>query len=223
MKITSLLFAGAMVLTTALRAQESNIYNLPRVVVNGEASKKVEADIIYGWLNIYDNNFNYDYTVPYDDKAFKKKQLEMVDKLGVKDMMVNPSYESLKAGTATSPFQLKFTSKTQFAAMQAKAAALGTEFYTVSLDFASVEISDEKRKTITDQLLDIAMVDAKSKAEKLAKGLGGVLGKPLYIEEIKDYYGGGGMYDYSGETTGMYNADMMVTITARVSVQFELK
>lgn len=221
MKISSLLFAALVMFTTALKAQESNIYNLPRVMVNGEATKKVEADIIYGWLNIYDLNYNYDYTVPYDDKAFKKKQLELIDKLGVKDMMVSPGYDALKAGTATSPFQLKFTSKSQFTAMQAKAATLSTEFYSVALDYGSSEISDDKRKTIMDQLLDAAMADAKSKAEKLAKGLGGILGKPLYIEEIRDYYGGG--YGYGEGMEGMYNADMMVTITARVSVQFELK
>ena len=89
-------------------------------------------------------------------------------------------------------------------------------------EFNKADISDEKRRMINGQMLEQAMVDAKSKAEKMAKGFGAVLGRVLLIEEIRDYYAAP---DYNYDYDGMYaqSMDMMVTIIARVQVQYELK
>lgn len=214
--------ACCILLAAKVNAQGVNIYEMPRVLVTGEAVNKVEADVIYGWLNIYDNMYSYDYTVPYDDKAFRKKQQEIIERMGLKDALVSPGWSSVVAGTAAGPYQVKFSSRSQFEAAQSKAAAQSSEAVSVSLEFASSDVSAEKRKTITSQLLDQAIQDAKAKAEKLAKGLGGMLGKPIYIEEIRDYYAGPA-YDYGMEGGYMPVNDMMVTITARVQVQYELK
>ncbi len=223
MKLNGLLFTAAMLCSFFSNAQIGNIYEMPRVLVNGEASTKVEADVIYGWLNIYDNNISYDYTIPYDDKAFKKKQQEIIDRTGLKAAMVSPSYAALAAGTATGPFQVKFKSKAEFEAAQAKAMKENGENYAVSLEFSTADVSDEKRKSITNDMLDKAIVDAKAKADKLSKGLGATLGRVLYIEEVKDYYAAPA-YDYGyGEGSYLSNMDMMVTITAKVQVQYELK
>ena len=224
MKHNAILFLALMCTGIIGHTQLGNIYEMPRVMVNGEATIKVEADVIYAWLNINDNMVTYDYTTPYDDKAFKKKQQEIIDRTGLKNALVSPSYVAIASGAATSPFQLKFNSKAEFEAAQLKALKENGENYTVTLDFASAEISMEKRKTITNQMLDQAIIDARAKAERLVKGLGTSLGKVLYIEEIADYYAQG-TYDY-GYGEGGYNigaSDMMVSISAKVQVQYELK
>src|SRR5687767_12001225 len=101
MNLNSLLIASLMTFSITASSQVGNIYEMPRVMVQGEASTRIEADVIYAWLNIYDNNYNYDYTVPYDDKAFRKKQQEIVDKIGLKDALVSPTYAALSGGTAS--------------------------------------------------------------------------------------------------------------------------
>ncbi|MFN0033126.1 MAG: SIMPL domain-containing protein [Flavobacteriales bacterium] len=223
MKLNNFLMAASIAMAAiSAQAQTTNIYEMPRVSVQGEATTKVEADMIYAYLNIYDNTYSYDYTTPYDDKAFKKKQQEIVEKMGVKNAMVSPTAASLMAGTAAGPFQLRFNSRAEFEAAQAKAGKENNESYSVSLEYNKAEISDEKRRTITAQMLELAMTDAKTKAEKMAKGFGAVLGRVLLIEEIKDYYAAP-EYNYDYDGMYMQNMDMMVSITARVSVQYELK
>jgi predicted secreted protein len=204
--------------TTQMQAQTLGVLDTPRILTYGEATQEVPADMITASLNIYD--INYDYTAPYDAKRMLNNQIAIIERLGCKEFMTNPKYKDLSSYVGGGPFELKFTSKEQFEQMRNKAAAMATEETAVSLDYMMSEISPAKRKQIKDQLLDQALADAKSRAEKIAKGLAVILGGVLVAEEIMDYttYGGG----YDPEGYGMYNTNMTVVVTSKVQIQYAI-
>lgn len=204
-------------------SQNTPLSDTPRLVVYGEASVKADADVITCWLNIYDNNVSYDYTIPYDDKKFKKDQQAYIERLGVKEFMSNPTYANLKGYTGSGPFELKFSSKAQYEAIQKKIQDNYNESMSVSMDIAKTEISDTKRKQLYEQTLDQAIADAASKAQRMAASLKATIGTPIYIAEENiglSVVPGYGAYDYD---YGYGNTDMQVTIISRVQLQYLIK
>lgn len=218
-------FATAILISFFSTAQNNSLSDTPRLVVYGEASVKADADVITCWLNIYDNNISYDYSIPYDDKKFKKDQQAYIERLGVKDYMSNPTYANLKSYVGSGPFELKFSSKSQYEAVQKKIQDNYNESMSVSMDIAKTEISDTKRKQLYDQTLDQAVADAASKAQKMAASLKATIGTPVYIEEMRNdsysvYPPLSASYDYD---YGYGNTDMQVTISSRVQLQYLIK
>ena len=216
-----LLFVSALTITVAIgNAQSASIYETSRIMVFGDANTQVEADAITCWLNIYDNTASYDYSVPYDAKKAKQQQITIIDNLGCKDQMTNPTYASLRSYTGAGPYELKFKSKAEYEAVLARVWSSSSEMISVTMDIANTSISAEKRKQLTDQMLDKALADAKSKGERIAKSLGIIIGTPLYVEEMSTApytdYGYGGEYEN-------YNVSMMVNVSARVQIQYEIK
>jgi len=202
-------------------AQIESIYEIPRVVVFGESTIEVEAESVSCWLNIVDNRLVYDYsaTENYDSKRFKIKQQSIIDQLGVKDYMVNPTYAGLNGYLGSGPYEVKFTSRVQYETVLAKVQSSSTEETSVYMEVNKTDISAEKRKNITNQTVDAAIADAKSKAERLTKGLASILGPPLLIEEVASP----NYYDYGSEMYGVTSGGFLIKITFRVQVQFELK
>lgn len=217
------LFATAILVSTFSIAQTNSLSDTPRLVVYGAASVKADADVITCWLNIYDNNVSYDYTIPYDDKKFKKDQQAYMERLGVKDFMTNPTYANLKGYTGSGPFELKFSSKAQYEAIQKKIQDNYNESMSVSMDIAKTEISDAKRKQLYEQTLDQAIADGASKAQRMAASLKATIGTPIYIAEENiglSVVPGYGAYDYD---YGYGNTDMQVTISSTVQLQYLIK
>lgn len=222
MKQFSLIIALCLVQLSSM-AQGMGINPTPRLSVTGNASTQAKADVIYGWLSIYDLAAEYADGREYDYKYFQKKQLEIMERIGVKNGLVNPNYLAIQSGNYPGPFQVKFNSKAEFEAVQIKAMAECNDNFSVSLEFGSAEISIEKRKLLTAQMLDEAIIDAKSKAERMAKSLGVTLGKAIYIEEAQNNFN----TEYAlmaMDFEANHNAgDMTVLITAQVQIQFEIK
>lgn len=193
------------------------MYDIPRMMVYGEASIQVEADAINAYLNIYDN-LNYDYSQPTDPKTTQSKQIALIERLGCKEYMITPRYVDMKTYMGAGPFELRFPTREKFEEFRGKAMMNNSEEMTVTLDYASSDLSAEKRKNLKSQMLDQALLDAKAKAEKMAKSLGVLIGLPLYVEEIMDYPSYGGEGDMYG-----YNPNMMVIVSSKVQIQYELK
>lgn len=217
-------FAAAILVSTISTAQNTALSDTPRLIVYGEASVKADADLITCWLNIYDNTMTYDYTIPYDDKKFKKDQLAFIERLGVKDYMSNPTFANLKSYTGTGPFELKFSNKSQYDAVMKKIQDNYNESISVSMDVYKTEVSDAKRKQLYEQTLDQAIADAASKAQKMATSLKAAIGTPVYIEEVSGdsstLYPPLSAYDYD---YGYGNTDMQVTIKSKVQLQYLIK
>lgn len=220
-QLFSILLLTLMMSTNAAFAQSGSIYEIPRVVVYGENTIEVEAESVSCWLNIVDNSLIYDYSGSdtYDPKRWKIKQQTMLDQLGVKDYMVNPTYAGLKGYLGSGPYELKFTTKAQYESVLAKVQTASNEETAVYMEISKTDISAEKRKAITNQTVDAAIADAKAKAERLTKGLGAILGSPILIEEIASP----NYYDYGAEAYGEIPGGFLIKITSRVQVQFELK
>lgn len=203
-------------------AQTSSIYETPRVVVYGESTIEVEAESVSCWLNIVDNSLMYDYSGndTYDPKRWKIKQQTIIDQLGVKDYMVNPTYAGLSGYIGSGPFELKFNSRAQYETALAKVQSASGEDTAVYMEIGKTDVSPEKRKMITNQTVDAAIADAKAKAERLCKGLGAILGAPIFIEDVSAQ----NYYDYATDLYGeVYSGGFQIKITSRVQVQFELK
>ncbi len=218
MKILSLTFSLLILITSQIQAQVTSVYDTPRMMVYGEASVQVEADAIIAYLNIYDNTVNYDYTQPYDPKTTQSKQIALIERLGCKDYMTTPRYTDLKTYIGSGPFELRFPDREKFEAMRGKAALNNSEEMTVSIEYASSDVSPDKRKQLKSQMLDLALQDAKAKGDRMAKSLGVILGLPLYVEEVMDY----NTYGAEGDMYG-YSPNMMVTVSSKVQIQYELK
>ncbi len=212
-----LLLIFALVITINSNAQSSSIYETPRILVYGESSVQVEPEIIMAYLNIYDNAVAYDYTIPYDAKKSAAKMINAIDKLNCREFLVNPTSAELKNYVGSGPFEMRFTTKEQFEMVRGKAAMNSTEELSMSLDYSTCSISNEKRAQLKNQMLDQALVDAKAKAERMAKGLGVLIGSPIYVEEVSDYGG----YAYDSEYAE--GVAMKVMITAKVQIQYQLK
>ncbi len=218
MKILSLTFSLLLLITSQLFAQVTSVYDTPRMMVYGEASIQVEADAIIAYLNIYDNALNYDYTQPFDPKTTQSKQIALIERLDCKEYMTAPRYTDLKTYIGTGPFELRFPDRAKFEELRGKAALNNSEEMTVSIEYASSDISSEKRKQLKSQMLDLALQDAKAKGDRMAKSLGVILGLPLYVEEVMDY----STYGSDSEMYG-YSPTMMVTVSSKVQIQYELK
>ena len=218
MKILSLTFFLLLLNTSQFFAQVTSVYDTPRMMVYGEASIQVEADAIIAYLNIYDNTVNYDYTQAFDPKATQSKQIALIERLGCKDYMTSPRYTDLKTYVGSGPFELRFPDREKFEAMRGKAVLNNTEETTVSIEYASSDVSAATRKQLKSQMLDLALQDAKAKGDRMAKSLGVILGLPLYVEEVMDY----NAYGAESEMYG-YNSSMMVTVSSKVQIQYELK
>jgi hypothetical protein len=222
MKQPLLIFALLIMQANGI-AQGIGINPTPRIAVTGNASTRATADVIYGWLSIYSLAAEYADGRDYDYKSFQKKQLEIIERIGVKNSLINISYVSLQSGGNQGPFQVKFSNKADFEAAQTKAMMECNENFSVNLEFGSADISTEKRKALEAQMMDEAIVDAKSKAERMAKNLGVVLGKAIYVEEVhNDYNPEMAMMAYEMDS-GFNGNDMTVLITAQIQIQFELK
>lgn len=202
---------------TQIEAQVTSMYDIPRMMVYGEASIQVEADAINAYLNIYDN-LSYDYSQPIDPKMTQAKQIAIIERLGCKEYMITPRYVDMKSYMGSGPFELRFPTREKFEEFRGKAMMNNSEELTVTLDYASSDLSAEKRKTLKAQMLDLALTDAKAKGEKMAKSLGVLIGLPLYVEEILEY----SAYTSEGDMYG-YNPNMMVTVSSKVQIQYELK
>lgn len=200
------------------QAQTNTAPMVPHMAVYGESSIEVDADRVTCYLNIYDNTASYDYTEPYDDKLFTSKQMLLIDKLGCREFMTNPKSESLKTYTGAGPYELKFNNAAQYEAILAKVQTNSSDEMTVSLDYVSSEISDDKRKKIQSDMLDLALTEAKIKAERMAKSLSVQLGLPLSVDEMDTV----NLYGFESEMYSGYSG-MKVKVRAKVLVSYELK
>lgn len=212
-----LLVIFALAITVNSNAQSSSIYETPRILVYGESSVQVEPEVIVAYLNIYDNAVAYDNTVPYDAKKSAAKMINAMDKMNCREFLVSPTSAELKNYVGSGPFEMRFTTKEQFEMVRGKAAMNSTEELSMSLDYSTCSISNEKRAQLKNQMLDQALADAKAKADRMAKGLGVVLGTPIYVEEVNEYGG------YAYDTGYAESVSMKVTVTARVQIQYQLK
>jgi len=222
-RVKTCLLSIAIMVSTSLISQNQVLSDTPRLVVYGEASVKADADVITCGLNIYDNSYTYDYTQPYDDKKLKKDQQSMIERLGVKEFMTNPTYANLKGYNGTGPFEVRFNNKSQYDAVMKKIQDNYSESISVSMDIYKTEVSDAKRKQLYLQTLDQAIVDGASKAQKMATSLKATIGTPVYVEEMNITQAvapGLGVYDYD---YGYGNVDMQVTIKSTVQLQYLIK
>lgn len=211
-------FLSLFLTCTFCDAQTPSVQDTPRIMVYGEATIEVDADVILGYLNVYDNSMSYDYSAPYDAKKVLSNQIDVISKLGCKDFMINPKYDDLKNYAGAGPFELRFTSKEQFESIRQKAMMNTSEMTVITLDYHLSSISAEKRKQLEGQTLDQALVDAKSKGERMAKSLGVTIGTPLYVEEIQSYDGHG----YEGQYFGIEGQNMKVIVISKVQVQYQI-
>lgn len=186
----------------------------PRLVVYGEASNKIQADVIVAYFNVYETN----YELEYDPRRIQNLQQLKIDQLGLKRYMSNPTYEGLRSAPPGTPIEMKFTSPEVYTEMMMKASEASDDQVTVSLDFAYSQVSEMKKQTAKDLLINEAMKNAKEQADKLASAAAVRLGNIIYIEEMPDY----NVYNYSDEgyTLGMGLYDVMVYV--KLQIQYEI-
>lgn len=184
----------ALMLTTSLYAQQTNVMDQPYIEVSGQAEVEVVPDKIYVQITI-DGDSKGQETVLQQEK----EMVQRFDVLGIdveKKLVVQELFNSaLKSNKVTTSkiYRLEVNSATQLAHVFQALQAIGI----AQAEIESVDISNKEE--LIPQIRAEAAKNARKNALVLANALGQELGKALYVQDYST-----SPYEYMNMSTRDY-------------------
>lgn len=189
-----MVLVAALMLTTSLYAQQTNVMDQPYIEVSGQAEVEVVPDKIYVQITI-DGDSKGQETVLQQEK----EMVQRFDALGIdveKKLVVQKLFNSaLKSNKVTTSkiYRLEVNSATQLAHVFQALQAIGI----AQAEIESVDISNKEE--LIQQIRAEAAKNARKNALVLANALGQELGKALYVQDYST-----SPYEYMNMSTRDY-------------------
>lgn len=189
-----MVLVAALMLTTSLYAQQTNVMDQPYIEVSGQAEVEVVPDKIYVQITI-DGDSKGQETVLQQEK----EMVQRFDALGIdveKKLVVQELFNSaLKSNKVTTSkiYRLEVNSATQLAHVFQALQAIGI----AQAEIESVDISNKEE--LIQQIRAEAAKNARKNALVLANALGQELGKALYVQDYST-----SPYEYMNMSTRDY-------------------
>ena len=189
-----MVLVAALMLTTSLYAQQTNVMDQPYIEVSGQAEVEVVPDKIYVQITI-DGDSKGQETVLQQEK----EMVQRFDALGIdveKKLVAQELFNSaLKSNKVTTSkiYRLEVNSATQLAHVFQALQAIGI----AQAEIESVDISNKEE--LIQQIRAEAAKNARKNALVLANALGQELGKALYVQDYST-----SPYEYMNMSTRDY-------------------
>lgn len=189
-----MVLVAALMLTTSLYAQQTNVMDQPYIEVSGRAEVEVVPDKIYVQITI-DGDSKGQETVLQQEK----EMVQRFDALGIdveKKLVVQELFNSaLKSNKVTTfkMYRLEVNSATQLAHVFQALQAIGI----AQAEIESVDVSNKEE--LIQKIRAEAAQNARQNALVLANALGQELGKALYVQDYST-----SPYEYMNMSTRDY-------------------
>lgn len=208
-----MVLVAALMLTTSLYAQQTNVMDQPYIEVSGQAEVEVVPDKIYVQITI-DGDSKGQETVLQQEK----EMVQRFDALGIdveKKLVVQELFNSaLKSNKVTTSkiYRLEVNSATQLAHVFQALQAIGI----AQAEIESVDISNKEE--LIQQIRAEAAKNARKNALVLANALGQELGKALYVQDYST-----SPYEYMNMSTRDYAMAEVREVVAEVAPVLEFQ
>lgn len=208
-----MVLVAALMLTTSLYAQQTNVMDQPYIEVSGQAEVEVVPDKIYVQITI-DGDSKGQETVLQQEK----EMVQRFDALGIdveKKLVVQELFNSaLKSNKVTTfkMYRLEVNSATQLAHVFQALQAIGI----AQAEIESVDVSNKEE--LIQQIRAEAAQNARQNALVLANALGQELGKALYVQDYTT-----SPYEYMNMSTRDYAISEVREVVAEVAPVLEFQ
>ncbi len=208
-----MVLVAALMLTTSLYAQQTNVMDQPYIEVSGQAEVEVVPDKIYVQITI-DGDSKGQETVLQQEK----EMVQRFDALGIdveKKLVVQELFNSaLKSDKVTTfkMYRLEVNSATQLAHVFQALQAIGI----AQAEIESVDVSNKEE--LIQQIRAEAAQNARQNALVLANALGQELGKALYVQDYST-----SPYEYMNMSTKDYAMAEVREVVAEVAPVLEFQ
>lgn len=208
-----MVLVAALMLTTSLYAQQTNVMDQPYIEVSGQAEIEVVPDKIYVQITI-DGDSKGKETVLQQEK----EMVQRFDALGIdveKKLVVQELFNSaLKSNKVTTfkMYRLEVNSATQLAHVFQALQAIGI----AQAEIESVDVSNKEE--LIQKIRAEAAQNARQNALVLANALGQELGKALYVQDYST-----SPYEYMNMSTRDYAMAEVREVVAEVAPVFEFQ
>ena len=208
-----MVLVAALMLTTSLYAQQTNVMDQPYIEVSGQAEVEVVPDKIYVQITI-DGDSKGQETVLQQEK----EMVQRFDALGIdveKKLVVQELFNSaLKSNKVTTSkmYRLEVNSATQLAHVFQALQAIGI----AQAEIESVDVSNKEE--LIQQIRAEAAQNARQNALVLANALGQELGKALYVQDYST-----SPYEYMNMSTRDYAMAEVREVVAEVAPVLEFQ
>lgn len=208
-----MVLVAALMLTTSLYAQQTNVMDQPYIEVSGQAEVEVVPDKIYVQITI-DGNSKGQETVLQQEK----EMVQRFDALGIdveKKLVVQELFNSaLKSNKVTTfkMYRLEVNSATQLAHVFQALQAIGI----AQAEIESVDVSNKEE--LIQKIRAEAAQNARQNALVLANALGQELGKALYVQDYST-----SPYEYMNMSTRDYAVSEVREVVAEAAPVLEFQ
>lgn len=208
-----MVLVAALMLTTSLYAQQTNVMDQPYIEVSGQAEVEVVPDKIYVQITI-DGDSKGQETVLQQEK----EMVQRFDALGIdveKKLVVQELFNSaLKSNKVTTfkMYRLEVNSATQLAHVFQALQAIGI----AQAEIESVDVSNKEE--LIQKIRAEAAQNARQNALVLANALGQELGKALYVQDYTT-----SPYEYMNMSTRDYAISEVREVVAEVAPVLEFQ
>lgn len=208
-----MVLVAALMLTTSLYAQQTNVMDQPYIEVSGQAEIEVVPDKMYVQITI-DGDSKGKETVLQQEK----EMVQRFDALGIdveKKLVVQELFNSaLKSNKVTTfkMYRLEVNSATQLAHVFQALQAIGI----AQAEIESVDVSNKEE--LIQKIRAEAAQNARQNALVLANALGQELGKALYVQDYST-----SPYEYMNMSTRDYAMAEVREVVAEVAPVFEFQ
>ncbi len=208
-----MVLVAALMLTTSLYAQQTNVMDQPYIEVSGRAKVEVVPDKIYVQITI-DGDSKGQETVLQQEK----EMVQRFDALGIdveKKLVVQELFNSaLKSNKVTTfkMYRLEVNSATQLAHVFQALQAIGI----AQAEIESVDVSNKEE--LIQKIRAEAAQNARQNALVLANALGQELGKALYVQDYST-----SPYEYMNMSTRDYAIAEVREVVAEVAPVLEFQ
>lgn len=208
-----MVLVAALMLTTSLYAQQTNVMDQPYIEVSGQAEVEVVPDKIYVQITI-DGDSKGQETVLQQEK----EMVQRFDALGIdveKKLVVQELFNSaLKSNKVTTfkMYRLEVNSATQLAHVFQALQAIGI----AQAEIESVDVSNKEE--LIQQIRAEAAQNARKNALVLANALGQELGKALFVQDYST-----SPYEYMNMSTRDYAVSEVREVVAEAAPVLEFQ
>ena len=208
-----MVLVAALMLSTSLYAQQTNVMDQPYIEVSGRAEVEVVPDKIYVQITI-DGDSKGQETVLQQEK----EMVQRFDALGIdveKKLVVQELFNSaLKSNKVTTfkMYRLEVNSATQLAHVFQALQAIGI----AQAEIESVDVSNKEE--LIQKIRAEAAQNARQNALVLANALGQELGKALYVQDYST-----SPYEYMNMSTRDYAMAEVREVVAEVAPVLEFQ
>lgn len=208
-----MVLVAALMLTTSLYAQQTNVMDQPYIEVSGQAEVEVVPDKIYVQITI-DGDSKGQETVLQQEK----EMVQRFDALGIdveKKLVVQELFNSaLKSNKVTTfkMYRLEVNSATQLAHVFQALQAIGI----AQAEIESVDVSNKEE--LIQKIRAEAAQNARQNALVLANALGQELGEALYVQDYST-----SPYEYMNMSTRDYAMAEVREVVAEIAPVLEFQ